>query len=65
MNFDLFEMLHILYLELDQYGYSELNEYECGLKDILNLLDCRMAGNDEQEMFQDIMEEIKRHHNNF
>lgn len=54
MNIDLFEMLHILYLELDQYGCSELNENECRLiynkiKDILNLLDCRMYGKNKQK----------------
>lgn len=62
MNKTLFEMLHEIYTELDQYYYAELDAYECGLKDILNLLDTRMSGNNEQEMFKDIMETIKRHH---
>lgn len=62
MNFNLFEMLNLIYMKLDGYGYSELDEYECGLKDILNLLDCRMSGNDEIEMFNDIMETINRNH---
>ena len=63
MKLTLFQMLQAIYEELDQYGYSELDCYECGLKDILNLLDCRMSDNDENEMFIDIMTTIKNHHN--
>lgn len=55
----LFLMLDEIYNELDKKMYDELSDYEKGLKDILNLLDCRISGNDEGEMFNNIMKDLK------
>lgn len=55
----IFKMIDTIYHELDKKFYDDLNDYEKGLKDIINLLDCRMSGNDEDEMFADILDSIK------
>lgn len=58
----LFKQLDELYFEIDKYLYDELSDYEKGVKDILNMLDVRMTGNDENETYDYIMNEIKQHH---
>ncbi len=58
----LFKQLDELYFEIDKYFYDELTDYEKGVKDILNMLDVRMSGNNENETYDYIMNEIKQHH---
>ena len=48
----LFEMLDILYKELDKEFYDCLTDYQKGMKDVLNLLDTSMSGNDKDDMFE-------------
>lgn len=58
----LFKQLDELYFEIDKYFYDELTDYEKGVKDILNMLDVRMSGNNENEIYDYIMNEISQHH---
>jgi len=58
----LFKQLDEIYNELDKYFYDELTEYEMGVKDILNMLDVRMTGNNEDEIYQYIIDNVKRNH---
>lgn len=58
----LFKQLDELYFEIDKYFYDELTDYEKGVKDILNMLDVRMSGNDENGTYNYIMNEIKQNH---
>lgn len=58
----LFKQLDELYFEIDKYFYDELTDYEKGVKDILNMLDVRMSGNNENETYDYIMNEISRCH---
>lgn len=58
----LFKQLDELYFEIDKYFYDELTDYEKGVKDILNMLNVRMSGNDENETYDYIMNEISQHH---
>lgn len=58
----LFEMLSEIYNKLNSVNYDNLSDYEKGLKDILNLLDCRMSGNKEYDMYFDIMSFLESQH---
>lgn len=58
----LFARLDEIYKELDSYFYDELTDYEKGVKDILNMLDVRMTGNDKDEIYDYIMNKINLHH---
>lgn len=58
----LFEKLDKIYSELDKRLYSELSDYERGIKDILDLLNIKISDNNENEFYNYIMNEIKRHH---
>lgn len=58
----LFAQLDEIYNELDKYFYDELTDYEKGVKDILNMLDTRMSGNDEYETYKYIMNTVSQHH---
>lgn len=55
----LFTMLADIYTALDSNLYDDLTPYERGLKDILNLMDTRMSGNDVEEMYSEILDNIK------
>lgn len=59
----LFAQIDEIYKKLDNYFYDELTDYEKGVKDILNMLDNRMTGNDENEIHDYIMNTISQHHN--
>lgn len=58
----LFAQLDEIYNELDKYFYDDLIDYEKGIKDILNMLDVRMTGNNENEIYNYIMNEINKNH---
>lgn len=62
MSKTLFMMIHEIYTQIDKPFYDELTDYERGIKDILNLLDVRMSGNNVEEMFDYIMTTIKNNH---
>lgn len=58
----LFAQLDEIYNELDKYFYDDLTDYEKGVKDILNMLDVRMTGNDEDEIHKYIIDNVKHNH---
>jgi len=55
----IYQKLQDIYNELDFRRYDDLNDYEKGMKDILNLIDPSHSGNDQEEMYFNIMREIQ------